>query len=116
MKISDLLACEQDIKTICTADPKFPVKISYTVAVNKQKIAHALEPFREEQKRIFRECSDGKESIIKDTPEFRRFLTETEELMKQDADVEIKKFNIKDLKTDDLSVNVMNALMFMIEE
>lgn len=115
MKISDLLAYRKDIETICTENPKLPVKISYTIAVNKNRIIQALLPYDAEQKRLFRGFSEDGVSIKQDSPNYAEFLEALDELLNMEEDVPIAKFKIDDLTMDEISMKTMDAMAFMIE-
>lgn len=115
MKISELLAYKQDIDTICKQNPTFPTKITYTIAVNKKRIIDALIPFGETQKVLFAKYADGNTKIETANPNYQKFIKELDSLLEEDVDVEIGKFSIDDLKVDEIDLETMNALMFMVE-
>lgn len=116
MKISELLEHKRDIETICTENPKLPVKVSYTIAVNKQRIVHALLPYEEEQKRLFKGYSEDGVSIPKDSPNYIEFLEAFNELLNMDSDVMIRQFKIDDLGEGEIDMKIMDAMAFMIKE
>ena len=97
----------------------FPARVSFIIARNEKKIWDILQDYlNAKNKAIKKYCTpvDGEpgkfELPSKDSP----YWEEMEELDNTENEIEFKKFYIDDLKDMELSLEVMNALLPMIEE
>ncbi len=107
-----------------------PAQLAFAIAKNRKAIANELLIADEQKETLIREYADkGAIEVDKDTGNItfknkkEEFLTKYDELYNVKTDIDIKKVNYtvieeceKNTVLDNLSVDCVNALLFMLEE
>ena len=115
-----------DVNTLSqVAQRKLPVKAGFAIAKNLNKIESVLNIYnKERQKLIDKYCEKDEEGKLKtenNTYEIKEglrddFNKESEELLEIENEVDIHKFNIKELDGVEISVAELQTIEYMIEE
>ena len=115
-----------DVNTLSViAQRKLPVKAGFAIAKNLNKIESVLNIYnKERQKLIDKYCEKDEEGKLKtenNTYEIKEgskedFNKESEELLEIENEIDIHKFNIKELDGVEISVAELQTIEYMIEE
>ncbi len=97
----------------------FPVKINYYILVNKQELFNKYTIIEKMRQDIGRKYGtyDGK-LMVYNIPEDKREIAQSEltQLLEIDQSVEINTCTLKDLEGLEISMQQMEAILFMIEK
>lgn len=119
MKLTNLDLVGLYDKLIGQKEISFPARISFIIARNEKKIWDILQDYlNAKNKAIKKYCTpvDGESGKFALPPQDSPYWEEMKELDNTENEIEFKKFYIDDLKDMELSLEVMNALLPMIEE
>ena len=119
MKLTNLDLVGLYDKLIGQKEISFPARISFIIARNEKKIWDILQDYLDaKNKAIKKYCTpvDGEPGKFALPPQDSPYWGEMKELDNTENEIEFKKFYIDDLKDMELSLEVMNALLPMIEE
>ena len=115
-----------DVNTLSViAQRKLPVKAGFAIAKNLNKIESVLNIYnKERQKLIDKYCEKDEEGKLKtenNTYEIKEglkedFNKESEELLEIENEIDIHKFNLKELDGVEISVAELQTIEYMIEE
>ncbi len=102
---------------------RLPIRVSYAIAKNISNMKKELETYEEERQKLINKYGkkDDKGNIITDKKgqvEFKnkeKWTKDIEELLSIEVDIDIHKFNIKELEGYDMSVGELMAIEYMIE-
>lgn len=119
MKLTNLDLVGLYNKLIEQKETSFPARVSFIIARNEKKIWDILQDYlNAKNKAIENYCTpvDGEPGKFALPPQDSPYWEEMKELDNTENEIEFKKFYIDDLKDMELSLEVMNALLPMIEE
>lgn len=97
---------------------ELPIKAAYAIVKNKQSISASLTAYHELESEIIKKYSNGKTSIsYDDNPEgYMHAVEDISELNDQTTDVDIRRINLDDLGDGDISLDLMDAIGFMVDD
>lgn len=119
MKLTNLDLVGLYNKLIEQKETSFPARVSFIIARNEKKIWDILQDYlNAKNKAIKKYCTpvDGEPGKFALPPQNSPYWEEMEELDNTENEIEFKKFYIDDLKDMELSLEIMNTLLPMIEE
>lgn len=119
MKLTNLDLVGLYNKLIEQKETSFPARVSFIIARNEKKIWDILQDYlNAKNKAIEKYCTpvDDEPGKFALPPQDSPYWEEMKELDNTENEIEFKKFYIDDLKDMELSLEVMNALLPMIEE
>lgn len=119
MKLTNLDLVGLYNRLIEQKETSFPARVSFIIARNEKKIWDILQDYlNAKNKAIEKYCTpvDGEPSKFALPPQGSPYWEEMKELDNTENEIEFKKFDIDDLKDMELSLEVMSALLPMIEE
>ena len=119
MKLTNLDLVQLYNKLIEQKETSFPARVSFIIARNEKKIWDILQDYlNAKNKTIEKYCTpvDGEPGKFALPSQDSSYWEEMKELDNTENEIEFKKFYIDDLKDMELSLEVMNALLPMIEE
>lgn len=95
-----------------------PVKACYAIVKNKRAIATALEPYWETHDAIIAKYANGKASLSaeEDPDNFIKASNDISELNEEEIRVNIRNISIADMGNENISLELMDAIDFMIKE
>ena len=95
-----------------------PVRACYAIIKNKRAIATALEPYWETHDAIVAKYANGKTSLSaeEDPVNFQKALNDITELNREEVRVNIRTLSIADMGNENISLELMNVIDFMIKE
>lgn len=116
-----------DVNTLTVlAQRKLPVKTGFAIAKNLNKIENILNIYNKERQKIVdgycEKDKEGKLKISKDNSYIIKnglrdeFNTKSEELLDIENEIDIHKFNLKELDGVEISVAELQTIEYMIEE
>ena len=97
----------------------FPAKVSFIISQNEKKIWDILQDYLEAKNQaIEKYCKpiEGEEGKFQLPPQDSPYWKETSDLDNTENEIELRKFSIQDLGDMELSLELMNVLLPMIEE
>lgn len=117
MKIKEATGYLERLEKVSKSDVEFPVSVAYKIAKTKKNLNDALATFFEERNKIMEKYSNGTMKLSVEDEGYSAFLKDVLELVEQEAgEVDILKIGLDQLGDGKIPMDVMDSLMFMIEE
>lgn len=116
MKNSEILNIVSVLSTLDFSKINMPVKVGYTILKNRQKMRQVIEPFEEMRNSIFKKYANGKQALQPTDDGYAECLQELNSINNDDVEIDLEKIKLKDIENVELSVELISALMCMLEE
>ena len=116
MKNSEILSIVSVLNTLDFSKVNMPVKVGYTILKNRQKMRQVIEPFEEMRNSIFKKYANGKQALQPTDEGYAECLNEMSALNDEETELELEKIKLTDIENLEISGELINALMCMIEE
>jgi hypothetical protein len=117
MKIKEATGYLEKLEKVTKSDVEFPVSVAYKIAKNKKNLNSALEVFFDQRNELIKKYSNGTMKISMEDEGYLPFIKDVTDLVEQEAGaVDILKISLDQLGDGKIPMDVMDSLMFMIEE
>ena len=116
MKNTEILSIVSTLNQLDYSKANMPVKVGYTILKNRQKMRQMIEPFEEIRNGIFKKYANGKQALQPIDDGYNECLNEMGALNDEETELELEKIKLSDIENLELSGEMINALMCMIEE
>lgn len=117
MKNIELETTYKGLTEVTGLETSLPIKAGFKIIQNRRKIADEYEAYMEMKNAIVKKyATDGKEAVEPKDEHYMDCLKDVNELMKEEADIELKKIKLSDIENYELPMKAIQALSCMIEE